>query len=182
MKQSDNPVLQTIVSRQTIREYTAQPLSDTELDALCRAAIQAPSGRNSQPCHLRFVCNAELLAQMNRDFRDHIGWDTPAYTRSEKNPFYHNAPTFAFIFAENDSAVNAGIMVENLCIAAKGLGLGSCIVASVGALFGAPQAAQWKAALGIPESYLFQIGVCLGHADEMPQAKPRFEDRVQIIR
>jgi len=182
MNRENNPVLQAIFLRQTIREYTSQPLSETELDALSRAAIQAPSGRNSQPCHLRFVCSSDMLAQMNRDFRDHIGWDTPAYTRSEKNPFYHNAPVFSFIFAEHDSAVNAGIMAENLCIAAKGLGLGSCIAASVGALFGSPKAAQWKAALDIPENYRFQIGVCIGHPDETPEPKPRFADRVQIIR
>ncbi len=179
---SDNPVLDAVFTRQTIREYTTQPLSDAQLDALSNAALFAPSGRNGQPCHVRFVQNPELLRQMNQDFRDFIGWDTPAYTRCEKNPFYHNAPVFAFLFAQTDSAVNAGIMAENLCIAAKGMSLGSCIVASVGALFQSPQAERWKTALELPQDYQFQIGVCLGYPDEEPEPKPRFTDRVLIIR
>jgi len=176
-----NPVLDAIFTRQTIRAYKPEQITREMLDALSRAALRAPSGRNSQPCHVRFVQDAEMLARMNHDFRSFIGWDTPAYTRCETNPFYHGAPTFAFLFAETDSACNAGILVENICIAAKGLGLGSCIVASVGALFQSQAAAQWKRALHIPEHFLFQIGVCVGYPDEIPEEKPRFADRIQII-
>ena len=45
-----------------------------------------------------------------------------------KRQFYHNAPVFAAIFAKPGSQMDAGIMVENICIAAKGLGLGIGIV------------------------------------------------------
>lgn len=177
----DSTVIRAVLERQSIREYTDEALNDMQLDCLRRAALQAPSGRNSQPCHVRFLQDAEQLAQMHRDFKEHIGWDTPAYTRWETNPFYHNAPVFAFVFAQQDSAVNAGILVENICIAAKGLELGTCIVASVGALFQSPNAVEWKKTLCIPEDYLFQIGVCIGHPNETPEPKPRFQDRVMVL-
>lgn len=178
----NNPVIDAILSRQTIREYTGRQISEEQLQTLMAAALLAPSGRNSQPIHVRFLQNAEMLVQMNTDFKNHVGWDTPAYTRAEKNPFYHNAPTFAFLFSETDSAVNAGIMAENICIAAVGLGLGCAIIASAGALFDSPQASHWKQQLRIPENYRFQLGVALGYADEKPEPKPRRTEQIQVVR
>ena len=130
-----NEVIDAVLTRQTIREYKPVMLTPDQLETLTAAAMMAPSGRNRQPCHVRFVCNADMLKQMQTDFKNIVGWDTPVHTRSDKNPFYHNAPVFAAIFAQGNSQMDAGIMVENICIAAKGLGLGTCIVGSAGALF-----------------------------------------------
>ena len=177
-----NPVTDAIFTRQTIRAYTPQQISDEMLQTLMHACKTAPSGRNTQPCHVRFVQNAAMLHEMHIDFKNLVGWDTPAYTRSDTNPFYHNAPTFVFIYAAGNSAMDAGIMAENLCIAAKGLGLGTCIVASAGALFNHESGKKWNERLHIPRDYRYQIGVCVGYPDETPPQKPRFDDRIEVIR
>ena len=121
---------------------------------------------------------------MNTDFKELVGYDTPAYTRWDVNPVYHNAPTFAVLFAENESYMDGGIMCENICIAAQGLGLGTCIIASVGALFadGNAEGNKWKRAWDIPESYKFLIAIAIGYPDEKPEEKPRFDDRIKVIR
>lgn len=177
-----NEVIDTILNRQTIREYTAEPLTEKELSTLIAAAIKAPSGRNSQPCNVRFICSPEMLKEMNLDFKDKIGWDTPAYTRWDTNPVYHNAPAFAAIFAEGRSDMDAGLMTENICLAAKSIGLGTCIVASIGPLFEGETGKKWKAAVEIPEDYCFLIGICIGHPDEKPEFKPRDESKFKVIR
>lgn len=178
-----NDVIAAILERQTIREYKSIPLTDSQLETFTQAAMLAPSGRNGQPCHVRFICNADMLSKMQIDFKNIVGWDTPVHTRSDKNPFYHNAPTFAVIFAENDSHTDAGIMVENICIAAKGLGLGTCIVASVSPLFDdADKGAYWRGRLDIPTDYKFMIGVAIGVPDEKPEPKPRDPSRFKTIR
>lgn len=180
---TENPVIAAILARQTIREYTPQQLSGAELEPLMQAALRAPSGRNSQPIHARFCQNAEMLREMQIDFKNIVGWDTPVHTRSDTNPFYHNAPTFVFLFAQGDSRMDAGLMAENLCIAAQGMGLGSVIVASVGALFSdAVCGPKWKAALEIPADWTFMIGVGIGFPDETPDWKPRSEDHIKVIR
>lgn len=177
-----NQTVNAILARRSCREYKPEQIAPGALEALVAAALQAPSGRNSQPCHVRFFQRAAQLREMQVDFKNIVGWDTPVHTRSEKNPFYHNAPTFAFIFAEQDSAVNAGIMVENICVAAQSLGLGSCIVASVGALFeGTDAGAKWRAVMDIPAHFRYQIGVCLGYPDETPEAKPRRAEQIKVI-
>ena len=178
----NNPVIDAILSRQTIREYTPEQISSDQLETLMRAAMQAPSGRNSQPIYARFCQNAAILKEMQIDFKNIVGWDTPVHTRSDTNPFYHNAPTFAFLFAQADSRMAAGLMSENLCIAARGLGLATVIVGSVGTLFSDDIAGpKWKKALNIPEDWQFQVGVGIGYPDEAPEMKPRNEGQIQVI-
>ena len=177
-----NSVIENILSRQTIREYTNEQLPDELLDVILQCAIRAPSGRNTQPCHLRVLQNREKLEEMNKDFKDVVGWDTPAYTRWDVNPVYQTAPTLAIIFAENESYMDSGIMCENIVIAAESLGLGTCIIASIGALFNDEKALKWKKLFDIPENYKFQIAIAIGYPDEKPEQKPRFDDRVKVIR
>ena len=178
-----NPVIDAILSRQTIREYTPEQVSEDQLETLMLASLRAPSGRNSQPIHARFCQNAEMLREMQIDFKNIVGWDTPVHTKSDVNPFYHNAPTFAFLFAEGDSRMDAGLMAENICIAAVGLGLATVIVGSVGALFSDANAGpKWKRALHIPEDWQFMIGVGIGFPNEAPPMKPRNEEQIQVIR
>ena len=178
-----NSVVDAILSRQTIREYKPEQISREALQTLMQAALRAPSGRNSQPIHARFCQNAEMLKAMQIDFKNIVGWDTPVHTRSDTNPFYHNAPTFAFLFAEGDSRMDAGLMAENICICAQGLGLGSVIAASVGALFADETCgSKWKRALGVPEAYQFMIGVGIGISDEAPEMKPRNEEQILVVK
>lgn len=179
-----NEMIKTILKRQTIRSYKDEQISDEQLEILMKCAKQAPSGRNGQPCHLRFIQNREMLEEMNRDFKNFVGYDTPAYTRWDVNPVYHNAPTFAVIFAENESYTDSGIMCENIVLAAESLELGTCIIASVGALFSDECEAglKWRKKWNIPENYKFQIAIAIGYPDEKPEPKPRFDDRIQVIK
>ena len=176
-----NEVTDAIFRRQTIREYKREQITDEMLETLMEAAKLAPSGRNMQPCHVRFVQDAQMLHEMHIDFKNLVGWDTPAYTRFDTNPFYHNAPTFVFIYAAHDSAMDAGIMAENICIAAEGIGLGTCIVGSAGALFNDEAGKKWNEKLHVPQDSRYQIGICVGFPDEQPSRKPRFDDRIEVI-
>ncbi len=177
-----NAVTDAIFSRQTIREYKREQITDEMLKTLAEAAKRAPSGRNMQPCYVRFVQDAQMLHEMHIDFKNLVGWETPAYTRSDTNPFYHNAPTFVFVYAENDSAMDAGILAENICIAAQSMGLGTCIVGSAGALFNDEAGKKWNGMLRVPRDFRYQIGICVGYPDEQPTRKPRFDDRIEVIR
>ena len=178
----ENPVVEEILTRQTIRTFTPEQITEKELNTLIACAIKAPSGRNSQPCNVRFVQNAEMLKEMNIDFKNKIGWDTPAYTRWDTDPFYHDSPTFAVIFAENKSYMDAGLMTENICVAAKAIGLGTCIVASVAPLFERETGAKWKEKLNVPEQWEFLIGICIGYPAEKPEYKPRDESKFIVIK
>ncbi len=178
----ENDVTKAIFTRQTIREYKDIPLNGDEIETLMQAALLAPSGRNSQPCFVRFVTDKAILEEINHDFKEYVGYDTPAYTRSEKNPVYHNAPVMVFIFSESGSKTDSGIMVENIAVCAKGIGLDSVIIGSVGALFDGPDSVKWKKRMDIPENFVFDIAIAVGHGDEKPEPKPREKSRISIVK
>ncbi len=126
----------------------------------------------------------DILDKMNFDFKETVGWDTPAYTRYNENPVHHNAPTMIFLFAdsENSCAMDAGIMVENIAIAAESIGLGTAIIGSVRELFGGQFADKWYDILDIPKTNPFMIAISVGYKAENPEPKERKENMVKIIK
>lgn len=176
-----NETVDLILSRRTVREYRPQALTDGQLATLLECAKWAPSGRNSQPCHVRVLRSAELLEEMNTDFKNTVGWETPAYTRWDKNPVYQGAPSLFFIFAEAGNELNAGLMCENIAVAAQSLGLSSCIIGSIGALFESPAGEKWYKLLKAPAKTVFMISIAVGFGAENPPAKPRNNDNFFVL-
>ena len=60
-----NPVTEAILRRRTIRAYKDTPLSRETLEGLLSCAMWAPSGRNSQPCHVRVLRDKRLLEELD---------------------------------------------------------------------------------------------------------------------
>ncbi|MCD7828042.1 MAG: nitroreductase family protein [Clostridiales bacterium] len=178
-----NETIDNILNRCTIRQYTDEQLSDEEMQTLLECAMCAPSARNLQPCHVRAVQSKKFLDEMNSDFKNLVGWGTPAYTNWNKNPFYQNAPAVFFIYGSEDSYMHmdAGIMAENIALCAKSLGLGSCIIGSVGKLLDGEEGGKWKDRLDIPQEYRFLICVAVGHGCENPASKERKREQFKIL-
>ncbi len=177
----NNEVIKAILERRTIRSFSPDALDRETLQLLLDCAMWAPSGRNSQPCHVRVLTDKRVLDELNTDFKNKVGWDTPAYTRWDVNPVYQGAPAMFFIYAETKDDMNSGIMVENIAIAAQGMGLGSCIIGSIGALLDAPEGDKWKKIFDIPEDFRFVISIAVGKKAEEPEAKERHSENFRII-
>ena len=58
--------MDAILSRRSIRQYTAQPVSQEVLDALLKAAMSAPSAGNEQPWQFVVITNRQLLDEVPR--------------------------------------------------------------------------------------------------------------------
>ena len=54
-------VLEAILSRRSIRRYTAEPVPEEVVDTLLKAAMNAPSGDNEQPWHFIVVTDRAIL-------------------------------------------------------------------------------------------------------------------------
>jgi len=57
-------ILDVISTRQSIRRYTAQPVSDEMIDKILEAARWTPSGENEQPWKLIVVRDREIRRQI----------------------------------------------------------------------------------------------------------------------
>ena len=99
-----------------------------------------------------------------------------------KNMF-RNAPAVIFIAVpEGDNGLNAGLLGENICLAAYSLGLGTvCLGGPVVYLSGSEEGRAFVDRLGFSDGYelLYMIGV--GYPDESPEAKPRDLSKIRFV-
>ena len=159
-----------------------RPIVPAVIDALHKAVDEmgTAEGFHGYGPEQGYAFLREVIAE--KDFKDFVGYDTPAYSRYSTNPVYQNAPSMMMIFSENASKLDAGIMVENVAVCAKGIGLDSVIILSIRQLFDSPNGNKWKKFLSIPENYQFDIAISIGHGNEKPEKKPRNEEQFKIIK
>jgi nitroreductase len=175
-----NEVLTTIKQRSSARAYSAEQLTQSELDAILKAGLMAPTGMNRQEIHFSVVKGDNpILAELDEEKRRLRG--------QEKQPhnFYYEAPVLIFLSAEDEfkwSKIDAGIAVENMTLAAESLGLGTLIIGCVyDALHGEKQN-YFSEKLQIPDGYSFQIALAAGHkTDNRIPHEYDFEKQVTIL-
>jgi len=186
----ENQVLNTIKTRRSIRAYTDQPLTKKQIETLVDIALHSPSGMNLRPWHITVVTDKELINQMDYDLVSILCKSTdPAVIerlKARNNKMIYNAPALFFITVKRIRGyedIDAGIMAQNICLAAKSMGLDSVMIAMLRVLF-ADEAkwAEYKAKLQFADDREFVISVAVGHANQ--EAPPREivrEDKVTYI-
>jgi len=115
----NNPALETIFHRRSIRKFTDQPVEPEELDLLLKAAMAAPSAMNCKPWEFVVVTDPEKLAQ----FRKRLIFgnrNAPAAIIVCGNPSISINPATRLFWVQDCSAAS-----ENILITAVSLGLGA---------------------------------------------------------
>ena len=59
-----NPVLNSIMTRTSVRKYTDEPISKGDIEALLRAGMAAPTAVNKQPWHFVAVTDKAKLKEL----------------------------------------------------------------------------------------------------------------------
>ncbi len=208
-----------IRARHSVRDFTDQPVSQEQLQALLEAATTAPSWSNTQPYQIAIARGAVLeslraelpprfdklmalqkapmakkvLAWLRRDgipdgdYRPVV--DYPAdlqprrvatghglyellgiergdkqarHAQMRDNFRFFNAPVALFVFIHEGlgiySALDAGIFLQNLMLAATDAGLGTCAQGALG-LWRSPLEQHFQ----LPENYKLLCGLSLGY-------------------
>ena len=154
-------VLNAIEKRSSTRGYTEQKLTKEELDKLILAGLQAPTAANKQEIHITVLDGDNpLLAELEELKNQGMG------THNPPNNFYFGAPTVLILSGDAGfywSKVDAGIAVENIAIAAEGMGIGSLIIGCIkDALYGEKKE-YFANALKFPEGYEYEVAIALGY-------------------
>ena len=178
-------VLQAISDRRSHRVYKKDQLPEEVLSAILKAGLEAPSARNRQPWHFSVVQNAELIQEVHDEAAKNMTAATgsPRFKDPEFQIFYY-APTVIFIFGEKEfywSHVDCGIAVENMALAAEGLGIGSVILGLPLPAFKGDKADELRARLGCPEGYDFVVALALGYATDRKEAHDLREENISRI-
>lgn len=156
-----NEVLKAIEMRSSTRGYTDQKLTKEELDILLHAGLQAPTAANRQEVHITVVDGDNpILAEIEEAKNLDKGIEPP------KQNFYFGAPTVLFLSADSSFSwgkVDAGIAVENIALAAEGLGLGNLIIGCVKGALSGEKKEYFANALKFPAGYDFEIAIAVGY-------------------
>lgn len=160
--------------RRSTRAFTGEPVADKQLEAILDAAQRAPLAMGDRATsHLTVVRPGDLMERIRAAcmLRRKDG--------TEVDPFY-GASTIVFFSAADISDdhiefCNAGCVIENMCLAATNLGLGSCYIwGCLRKLRNNPEA---LALLGLPEGYEILSAFVCGHPVE-PLAERSLDTRI----
>lgn len=178
-----NEVINTIMARRSVRKYLEKPVEHEKLEAVVRCGINAPSGMNRQPWLVRVVEDQQLLSAVNEVYKAKNA-DAVSRDADFKNMF-RNAPNIICVCtpAKGGGELDAGLLGENMMIAAQSLGLGTCCLGGpVRFLNSEPEAKFFLDRLDIPADYQLNYIIAIGYPDEQPDAKPRDEGKVKFIK
>jgi nitroreductase len=111
--------LKAIYSRKSVRSYTGEPPTNSQLAEILKAANASPVGRGLyENLHLTVVSDADLLAAI----------DANAASDACAHPLY-GAPLLIIVSSSaegNVPSANVGIVVHSMALAAVELGIGHC--------------------------------------------------------
>ena len=125
-KSVSETVIETIMSRRSVRKYKPQPVGRDTMQTILNCGINAPNGMNRQSWEVRVVDNPEFIAGATEAFlkeNPKMGED-PSFVN-----MFRNAPTVAFIANDPSygmSAIDCGLLGENMILSAWSMGIGSC--------------------------------------------------------
>ena len=171
---------EAIYTRRAVRAYIQEPLDRELIGGLIDAAIQAPSAVNEQAWSFCVVQDQQLLARISEASKAHmLAHHQGVESRMRqmlKNPdfniFYH-APALILISSTHRgrwAVENCALAAQNLMLAARGAGLGSCWIGFAQDWLDTPKG---HAALDLPEEWLPVAPIIVGHPQQQPMAVPR---------
>ncbi|MBQ3659699.1 MAG: nitroreductase family protein [Bacteroidales bacterium] len=181
----NNPVIETIMSRRSIRHYTDQPVARELLQKIAECGVNAPNAMNRQQWEVRIIDSPDYFDGLTK-----VLDGTAPFLSSDGDPKYRNClrnatAAIAVACPDDESGmclVNVGLLCENVCLAAKSLGLGSVVMAGpVMMMNSIPEAKPFIDRLGFSEGYKLRIIVGLGYPDEDPEAKPRDLGKIKFV-
>ena len=183
---SENQVIETILSRRSIRAYKDQAVPKELLDKVLECGVNAANAMNAQQWEVRVVMSQELLNSATLAAKE-AAKGTPAEAQYNDPAFkniFRNAPAVIFIAHKPGmfTQVDCGLMAGNIMLAAKSLGLGTvCMAGPIASFVNQPAGAAFREALDFSEGYEPLLCIGIGYPDEEPAAKPRNMDVIKYV-
>jgi nitroreductase len=182
--------LDAIKSRRAVREYTDASLARETMERLIAAAILAPSAMNLQPWAFAAILDRDAISGFAKRIKDWLlanfsQTSLPPSVRTLIEPesynVLHNAPAIVLVLAkskEPQACEDCCLAAENLMLAARDEGLGTCWIGLSRPWFNLPST---KRELGLPEQYEVVAPIILGQPKVWPQSHGRIPAEIHWI-
>lgn len=166
------PALETILKHRSIRQYTGQPVAPEMLRAVLEAGRAASSSSFMQCVHIVRVSDPAVRERLYRVSQQKYVAAAPEFLVfcMDYGKHREQVPEVQLDYTEVTliGAIDAGIMAQNVLLAAESLGLGGVYIGSL-----RNDIAETADALGLPDTAVPLFGMCLGHPAQDPIHRPR---------
>lgn len=164
----EEAVLDNILTRTSIRQYTDEPLTDKQVETLLRAGMAAPSARNVQPWRFVVVQDKNTLSSLSAS----IGPAKPA------------AKAAALIVVCGDMSValegegrdywieDCSAVTENILLAAHSMQLGAVWLGAYPVM---ERCNILREMLALPDNIMPLAMIAVGHPAESPAPKDKWK-------
>ena len=172
-------LMEVIKNRRAVREFTDATIDRATIERLIGAAILAPSAMNQQPWAFAVLLGREQIDDCAKRAKDWLvaslsqTFYEPSIRHIVEDPeywlFYH-AAALVIVLAKSPGAQAAEdccLAAENLMLAARDEGLGSCWIGFARTWLDLPAT---KAEFKLPEHYHVVAPIVLGHPKAWPES------------
>lgn len=158
-----NKINSLIWNRKSCRSYLSREVNEEDINILLESARWAPSGKNGQPW--RFVI-----------LRDKIVKEKIANC-SLYGQWMKEADTFIVVYLDRENSYNykkdlqgVGAAIENICLQATALGLGSCWIGEI-----LTKESQVNRILSVPQTFELMALICIGYENKNLERTKRMD-------
>jgi nitroreductase len=175
-------LMDVLKKRRAVREYTDARIEAVAVERLIKAATLAPSGMNVQPWVFAALLDRKRIDEYGRRARSWLleNFERTGFPETLRemledpnfNIFYH-APALVIVLAktpDRQAAEDCCLAAENLWLAARDEGIGSCWIGLARPWLNQPQV---KKELGLPEENEVVAPIVLGFAKTWPEPTGR---------
>ena len=140
--------MQAMLTRKSVKKYKPQPVEKELIDKIIEAGLNAPSGLNKQ--------SPIILAVTNKKVRDELSFINAGSDPFKRSDPFYNAPCVLVVLADKSVPTycyDGPLVMENMLLAAHGLGLGACWIHRAKETFNGEYGKSLLKKLGIEGEY-----------------------------
>ncbi len=168
--------LEALYTRRSIKGFSDEMPSQTDIDKITKAGTAAPTGMGAQ--------SPLIVVVKNKAVRDELSKMNAEVMGTHADPFYH-APVIIVVLADKTRGTymyDGSLVMGNMLNAAHAIGLGACWIHRAKEVFSSERGKALLKEWGISGDYEGIGHIALGYAAMEPKpAKPRKEGYVRVI-
>jgi|HigsolmetaGSP11D_1036233.scaffolds.fasta_scaffold00102_37 FMN reductase (NADPH) len=180
-----NEVIELLMNHRSIRKFTADPIADSVVEKIVRAAQMASTSSNVQAYSVITIKDKALREKiMHLSGKQEYITECPVFLvwcadlyrlgkASEKHAEQDGSGALSETYADSTenllvAAIDAALAAQNAAVAAESLGYGICYIGAV-----RNHIAELSALLQLPELVVPLFGMCIGVPAQNPLTRPR---------
>ncbi len=142
-----NQTIESILSRRSCRAFKDEPIPKDQIGEIMRAAIYAPSARNTQSWHFSVVMSREIIKQIAAKMGEAL--NNPDYNLYDPQVLIISSNKKGYQFGVDDNAC----ALENIFVAAQSFGIGSCWINQMRTIQDESEIRSMLTDMGVPEDH-----------------------------